>query len=136
MKIAQKELKEENLAQVLAIDCELRLADLSWKLCEMIEKFAPFGMGNPKPVFCTRALRLVEMRMVGNNSNHLKIKLDDPQTTKIEEVPAFDGIGFGMGNLANEIKPRDLIDIVYTLEKNVWNEEERLELKIKDLRLA
>lgn len=134
MKIAEKELNEKKLTQVLKIDCELRLSNLTWKLYESIEKFAPFGMGNPKPVFCTRSLRIVDMRTVGNNDKHLKLKLDDPRTKRIEEVPALDGIGFGMGAFASQIKVGDLVDLAYTLEKNVWNEEERLELKIKDIK--
>lgn len=136
MKIAEKELNEKKLTQVLKIDCELRLFNLTWKLYESIEKFAPFGMGNPKPVFCTRSLRIVDMRTVGNNDKHLKLKLDDPRTKRIEEVPALDGIGFGMGAFASQIKVGDLVDLAYTLEKNVWNEEERLELKIKDIRIS
>lgn len=142
IKIAEKELDEKKLTPVLTIDCELNLSHLTWKLYEGIERFAPFGMANPKPVFCSRGLRIVNMRVVGNNGKHLKIKLDDPQTKKVEKVPAFeeisifDGIGFGMADFANQIKRGDLVDVAYALEKNVWNNEERLELKIKDIRSA
>ena len=142
IKIAEKELDEKKLTPVLTIDCELNLSHLTWKLYKDIERFAPFGMANPKPVFCSRGLRIVDMRVVGNNGKHLKIKLDDPQTKKVEKVPAFeetsifDGIGFGMADFASQIKRGDLVDVAYTLEKNVWNNEERLELKIKDIRSA
>lgn len=135
IKIAEKELNEEKLTRVLQIDCDLRLSDLTWKLYEVLEKFTPFGIGNPKPIFVTYGLRIVEMRTVGNNDTHLKLKLDDPKTKKIEEVSALDGIGFGMGDLAAKIKVGDLVDIAYTLEKNTWNEEEKLELKIKDMKV-
>ncbi len=135
-KIVEKELNEKKLTRVLKIDFELRLSDLTWKFYEILEKFTPFGIGNPKPVFCTRNLRIVEKRTVGNNGNHLKIKLDDPQTEKIEKVLAFDGIGFGLGSFAAEVKTGDLVDIAYTLEKNVWNNEETLQLKIRDIKIT
>jgi single-stranded-DNA-specific exonuclease len=140
LKVAGKKLKKKDFVEVLAVDCELHLSQLSWKLYDAMEKFAPFGVGNPKPVFCTHGLRLVGMKTVGSNGNHLKIKLDDPETARVEEIPAFeegpafDGIGFGMGDFAHQLKPGDLIDIAYTLEKNVWNNEERLELRIKDIK--
>jgi len=140
-KIIAQKLAKKKLRPVLLIDFELKLSHLTWKLYELLEKLAPFGIENTEPVFCSRRLRVVSLRKVGNNGHHLKIRLDDPQTKKVEgvfafeETLAFDGIGFGLGDLFGKIKVGDLVDIAYTLEKNVWNNEERLELKIKDIKI-
>ena len=140
--IAEKKLKDKQLTPILKIDCQLRLFHLTWKLYEGMEKLAPFGLANSKPVFCSRGLRVTNQRTVGNNGKHLKLRLDDPRTPKIETMLAFEenqsleAIGFGMGDLAAKIKPGDLIDIAYTLENNSWRDTEKLELKIKDLHLG
>lgn len=141
-RVVEATIKEEDLRPVLKIDCQLKLFHLTWKLYEQLEKLAPFGMANPRPVFCSRGLRVTRMKVVGNHGRHLKIQLDDPQTPQVEDVlafeeaPAFEGIGFGLGDLAGKIKQGDLVDVAYTLEKNSWQDEEKLELKIKDLRVA
>lgn len=141
-RVVEATIKEAHLRPVLKIDCRLKLFHLTWKLYERLEKLAPFGMANPRPVFCSRSLRVTQMKVVGNHGRHLKIQLDDPQTPQVEDVlafeeaPAFEGIGFGLGDLAGKIKHGDLVDVAYTLEKNAWRDEEKLELKIKDLRAA
>jgi single-stranded-DNA-specific exonuclease len=51
-------LTQESLAPTLAIDLELAPAQLTLDLARWVERLQPFGMGNPEPVFLTRALTL------------------------------------------------------------------------------
>ena len=43
---------------VLACDVELQLADATPEFLDCLERMAPFGNGNPEPVFITRGVRL------------------------------------------------------------------------------
>ena len=135
-------LREEDLMPGFKIDCEVELSDLDWKLFERISHFEPFGIGNPRPVFLTTGLRVAGVRMVGNDRKHLKLRLDDIKTRKIEKAEAevvlststFDGIGFNLGFWGKELKEGDVVDLVYNLDKNIWNGKETLQLKVKDLK--
>lgn len=135
-------LKEEDLTPSFRIDCGVKLSDLDWKLFERLSQFEPFGIGNPRPVFLTTGLRLTSVRAVGNDQKHLKLRLDDVKTRKIEKAeadfplssPVFDGIGFNLGFWGDELKEGDIVDLIYSLEKNIWNGRTSLQMKVKDLR--
>ena len=124
---AESIIDEEVLIRSLKIDLELPLSFVSQDLYDRIQAFSPFGMGNPEPVFLSKELEVDEMNRVGYDKKHLKLRLRSKNI-------AFDCIGFGLGEKAKEIKIGDKIDIVYTIDKNEWNGEKKLQLKIKDFR--
>jgi single-stranded-DNA-specific exonuclease len=127
--VAEAELKGQDLSVKLEIEGELKLEDLNWELFEQIEKFEPFGMGNPKPVFLIKNLRVENVRTVGGDNKHLKLFLKHDNMVK-----SFEAIGFGMGNLISEIKYEDLLDIVCEINLNEFNGARKLELRLVDLR--
>ena len=137
-------LTEEDLTPFFKIDCEVRLSDLDWELFEKLSRFEPFGIGNPRPVFLTTGLRLTSVRAVGNDQKHLKLRLDDIKTRKIEKAeadiplspPVFDGIGFNLGFWGDKLKEGDIIDLIYSLDKNVWNGRTTLQMKVKDIKIS
>jgi single-stranded-DNA-specific exonuclease len=46
----------------------------------------------------------------------------------------FDAIAFNMGDKINEFRIGNKINIAYAIEKDDWNGNERLQLKIKDMK--
>ena len=84
-------------------------------------------MANPEPTFLTKELEVENIRLIGNESKHLKLKLKKGNMY-------FDGIGFGMGD-KNLLKVGDKVNIVYTIDQNNWNGNKSLQLKLKDLRV-
>ncbi|MBU1323169.1 single-stranded-DNA-specific exonuclease RecJ, partial [Patescibacteria group bacterium] len=65
---------------------------------------------------------------VGQDNKHLKLSLQG------DSSQAFDAIAFSFGHLAQKLKSNQLIDITYTLEKNVWNGKKDLQLKINNIK--
>ena len=90
-----------------------------------MDSLAPFGAGNPEPVFYAGRLDVLFSRVVGEK--HLKLKVG--QRNKIIEA-----IGF---NLAKR-HPLDgaKIDLLFTPEIDSWNGHEKLQLKIVDLEIT
>jgi single-stranded-DNA-specific exonuclease len=127
-KSAEELLTEEILTRRLKIDCELPLSILDKKLFDSLQQLAPFGMGNPEPVFASRGVTVENMRLMGKESTHLKLWLK-------ADGKSFEAIAFGMGELASEIKTGDKIDVAYTLDENTWNGSTKLQLKVKDIQL-
>lgn len=129
MQIAEKELNGKDLAPKLEIEAELNLADLNWELFEQIEKFEPFGMSNPKPIFLVKNLRVENVRSVGSDNKHLKLFLKHDNMVK-----SFEAIGFGMGDRIGEIKYGDLVEVVCEINLNEFNGTRKLELRLVDLK--
>ncbi len=125
--IANKIIKDEDLIPVLNIDLEVEPEDLSFEVYEELQRFAPFGEGNLRPLFLMRDLKISNLRMVGNNSNHLKCYLAG-------ELKGFSAIGFGLGGFCDKIKEGDKVDVVFELITDEWNGTRELQLKIVDLR--
>jgi len=132
--VANERLTEEVLRPTLKIDLEAPLADLNWSLLKDLKKFEPFGVGNPRPTFLTKSVRILDIRSVGGNGQHLKFRIRDVDDTTGQPCNHFPVIGFGFGEWAAELGRGDLVDIVYNFEENHWNGRQTLQLKLKDLR--
>ena len=123
---AEKMLDEVTLTRKLKIDCELSLSMITEKLYEALQVLAPFGMGNPEPVFATRDVIIQDIRVMGKEGSHLKLFLR-------QEKDSFEAIAFGMGERASELHVGDAIDVAYTIDENTWNGNTKLQLKVKDI---
>src|SRR3989344_5319574 len=124
---AELMLNKDLLTRNLRIDSELPLSLININLYESLQKLAPFGMGNPEPIFVSSCI-IEDIRLVGAEGKHLKLAVRDKKL----EVK-FEGIGFGLGDRANELHIGDKINITYTIDENEWNGEKHLQLKIKDI---
>ncbi len=114
----------DTFEQVLEIDAEIEGKKLTKSLVDDIEKFAPFGFGNPRPIFATYDMEVFDVRTVGQGK-HLKFKAGD-----------IDTIGFGMGDLQNVLQNGQPINLAYTLDIDDYNGLEKLQLKIKDIKVT
>ena len=140
IQLAEAEITPDLLIRQVKIDCQLNFYDLTSNLEKSIASLAPFGLGNPSPLFYTQGVIISRLKQVGRNNNHLKLILDDTATPEIEATPAdfersarpLDGIGFSMGQL--DLAVGDKIDIAYNLTLNRWQGRETLQLKIKEIR--
>lgn len=126
-KIAEKLLTPEILLKKLTVDMELSFSMLTMKLCDELQKFEPIGLGNPGPTFLSRKVEILDIRKVGRDAKHLKLRLK-------QDEHIFDSIFFGGGEIYSKPTPDAKVDIVYRLEKNIWNNHISLQLVIKDLR--
>jgi single-stranded-DNA-specific exonuclease len=119
-------LKEQDLVPKIRIDRELAKGDVTMDSAADIELLAPFGAGNPSPVFVYRNLSVSDIRGVGDNK-HLKLRLQDGGML-------VDAIGFHMGSLQEELATSDMVDVACQLEINTWNSMQRVQLQLKDVK--
>ncbi len=129
-KIAREKIKPEELRPSLDIDANLDLNEINWKIFGQIERFQPFGEGNPVPRFLASKAPLLQVRGVGVENKHLKLKLRD-KNGKI-----LDAIGFNLGDWIYKLIPGDKMDVVYELLSDEWNGNRKLQLKVVDLRIS
>ncbi|MFC1647177.1 single-stranded-DNA-specific exonuclease RecJ [Patescibacteria group bacterium] len=127
--LAQKELTDDKLRKVTKIDMEIPFDVVNEKLWKKLQELAPFGMGNYEPVFATRKVLVKDLRTVGKDGNHLKVKVGD-------EKNIFDCIGFRMGKMYSKILSSPRVDIAYTIDMNYWNGRNNLQLKLREVRVS
>lgn len=129
MEIVGKELDEDKLVKSLKVDLELDLSNITDELFVDINSLSPFGMGNPEPTFVSSSIEVVNAFLVGKDKKHLKMYL------KQGNGGVFEAIGFGMGEMCDQLSPNAPIDIVYTINENTWNGRSSLQLKLKDIKV-
>jgi single-stranded-DNA-specific exonuclease len=123
VELATTELKDVDLRPRIDIDAEVTLPELVGDTFLTIQKMAPFGQGNPAPIFLSHRVEVINCRTMGNGSDHLRMKLKQGDTV-------WDGVAFGLGNHLNEIESP--LEIVYNLEIDRWGGQEKLRLNILD----
>lgn len=125
-KVASRGLNENLLTRKLKIDCVLEFAQLDQELADLIALLAPFGPGNPEPVFSTKDTLVKKARTVGQTNKHLKLTVE-------KEGRLFEAICFGMGEML--LKVGDRVDLAYNLVVNIWNGNKKPELNVKDIKI-
>ena len=121
-------LKEKNVKQivpVINIDCEITKKDLNKSTIEQIKLLEPYGEKNKPPLLVYKNLKITSIRAL-SEGKHLKLELKD-------ENEIIDAIGFNLGELSEEYLIGDKVDIVGTLELNLYNGQEKIQINLKDI---
>ena len=113
-------LSEEDLLPEIRIDAELTSDDISLAMAEQVALLEPFGSGNPRPVFLLRCAKVVERSVL--KDRHLRLRL-------AVGGMCLDAMGF---SLAGRIPDGEYLDVVFSLEVNVWNGRKSVRLRLKD----
>ncbi len=111
----------KDFASKIRIDDVLGLSEITDEVVSELELLAPFGIGNPEPVFLAKSLDVLSERYF--KDKHLSLKLKEKDRT-------FDAVWF---NLKEPIKLPSRIDLVFTPEFNLWNGKKEIRLRIKDV---
>ena len=125
----EEHIEPEQREAILDIDAVIDFKDITKKLHSDLKHFAPFGPGNPKPLFCTLDVYdFGTSKVVGREQEHIKLELVDSKSNNV-----MNGIAFGQSASARYIKSKRSFDIAYTIEDNVFKRG-AVQLQIEDIR--
>lgn len=131
---AENGVKDEMLTPILTIDRVLETKDINDSTIDIINSFAPFGMSNTEPIFLTNNLEVVDLKLLGQERQHLKIRVIDKSSES--SYSSFEVIGFGMGLRANELRLGSNVDIAYNLTRDTWMGKTKMSLRLRDFRVS
>lgn len=119
---------DTSLKNRLTLDEELDLSDLSLETLKALDKLAPFGMDNKKPIFWLKNFKVTQARTMGQNNAHLKLRIS-------QNGAEFDVVAFNQGSLLQEFQQAQHLELAVTLSVNVWNGNTTLQLMLVDARV-
>ena len=122
---ANTELQNNELNPTLTLDFEISENNLTKKFLEEVNTLAPFGAGNPEPNLFWPKAEISEVRTIGSEHKHLKMKVGGKKLT---------AIAFGFGEFAPALEKQKNADLVFNFGENTWNGSSELQLKIVDAR--
>lgn len=124
-KIASDQISDEMLNRVLSIEGEISFSDINQKTIDYLQKMAPFGPGNMRPIFVARNLKISGIpRIVGEN--HLKFKA-------CQDRVVISAIGWKLSELYEMLISNRSLDMAFVIEENEWNGLKEIQLNIKDI---
>lgn len=110
----------DQLHPSLCIAAELTPADINISLIRELHHLAPFGQGNPEPLFLLRRALISDTRTVGKDYAHLQGR-----------VGGIKMVGFNLGHLMPQL--HEPVDIVYRLEIDTWQGREQVQMVVVDV---
>ncbi|OGI64358.1 single-stranded-DNA-specific exonuclease RecJ [Candidatus Nomurabacteria bacterium RIFCSPLOWO2_01_FULL_41_21] len=123
-----EKVKKEKFGKDANYDLKENLEVVNMKNWREIEKMAPFGMENPKPVFLFENVKIEKIKKFGKNGSgeHLEIIFSDGKEKEVKAISFFSGldsfdISLTEGNLVNLLATFDL-------SRFGWREELRLRI--------
>ncbi len=113
--IAQSKINLQALRSKVKINILLDLEIITPQLLERVLQFAPFGFGNPNPVFAIRGAKLLGYEPFGSTANFLKLRVGDERGNNLE-LTTFDD----WRELVMNLERGDAYDVAFTMSVNEW----------------
>ncbi|MFA6251344.1 MAG: single-stranded-DNA-specific exonuclease RecJ [Candidatus Paceibacterota bacterium] len=129
LKVFGDSIVEEESDEELKVDATISIDDVTNENYRVIEKLAPFGMGNPKPTFLFQNLEIFVIKEFGKEKNHLELTFKNSRGRQIKAISFFKT----RNSFKDVLKEGDSINLVATFEKNNFAGRDELRLRIVDV---
>jgi single-stranded-DNA-specific exonuclease len=126
--VADETLTPEDLMPRLHIDGDLTFRSITGDVASGVTSLAPFGAGNPRPVFAARGVQIVDgPRKL--NERHLKMALK-------QDGRIFRAVAWRAAERHEYLaEHKAALDVAFSLDQNQYNGETFVELTIADFRV-
>ncbi|PTM28384.1 single-stranded-DNA-specific exonuclease RecJ [Limosilactobacillus reuteri] len=126
---AVKQKFDPTVKQPLPIAMKLVPADVTQQLYNDIQRVAPFGPGNMEPVFELNNVKVVDVKTMGQEHQHLKFSI-------VSDKKNLTVVAFGQGNLATLLSaPTGQINLAVKVSLNEWRGKKSVQLMLEDLQI-
>ena len=131
LSVSYSKVKREKLERKIVYDIKSDLSAVNIKNCREIERLAPFGLGNPKPVFLFPNVKIEKIKKFGKNGSeeHLEIIFSDASKTKVKAISFFsNNDSFNMPLMEGK-----MVNLLATFDLSRFRGKEELRLRIVDI---
>jgi single-stranded-DNA-specific exonuclease len=128
IRYADDVLDPEDLKPILHLDAIVSLQAITLDFVEQMEALAPYGAGNPTPVFGAYDVYIAStIRRLGEKGQHAKFQVRQ-ETTKLEVI------AFQQADHVQAFAPQTPLNIAFTPLVNTWQGRYNVELQLRALR--
>lgn len=121
---AMKKVSALEVDAAVDVDSVLSVSDINWKFWDSIDKMAPFGEKNSKPLFMLQKVTVVGYKKFGKAAEHVEVRVGDDNGAILPAISFFSDI---------IVAVNDVIDMVATVEKSNFKGRPELRLRIVDI---
>ena len=124
---------EDDLSQ--HADAVLTPEEINKSYLMKVEKLAPFGIGNPKPVFLLRNVSIQSISRFGKGEEHLKLKIDVSDGNETVDAVTFFVKGL-VARTASALTHGSRVNLLAHLERDTFSRGNPVRLRLLDIRLV
>ena len=114
---------EEGVEAIISID------DVTTQNYNVIDKLAPYGIGNPKPKFLFKELPIYAIKEFGKEKNHLELGFLNSKSKQIKAIAFFKT----KESFSHILSVGERVNLVATFEKSTFAGRTELRLRIVDV---
>ena len=129
---SMEEIKQENpdiFCRQYDIDLNVDVEELTVDFARELEMLAPFGNSNPKPLFQLSNVTLDDIRYMGDAEQHMRFFAWSHSGRRIQCVLFNDAQRYGLA-----VHARRPVELVGTLECQVWQGQERIQFLVDEIK--
>ena len=120
---------EQPFKEMYEYETELGMNDVNESVYGEVSKLAPFGVGNPKPVFLFRDSVVQGVRVFGKQNEHLELIFQDSIGRGVKAIAFFTKFN-AFGDVLEVGKK---IHLFASIEKSTFGYKSEIQLRIKDI---
>jgi single-stranded-DNA-specific exonuclease len=118
-------LDTQGLIRTLDIDAVISLDELDETMIRWINDLEPYGPGNPRPVFASMGVKVLETFHMGREQQHLRLRVET-------NGAQFTALAF---NQAHKWQPNtEFADLVFTVMKDSFRGKGAIALRLLDFK--
>ncbi len=119
--VLKEELKE--------VDGVLSLDDVNISMFRKLEKFSPFGVGNPKPVFKFSNVLIKNIKLFGKQKEHIELVFENSKKVDVRSIGFF----MKLESFDRKVEEGSRVDLIATMELSYFKGRPELRLRIVDI---
>lgn len=125
-------LKGKIEVEEIIADAKISFDEVTNENYQLIEKLAPYGVENPKPLFLFEKVMIEGVKMFGKEANHLELVFKNSRGRDVK------AIGFFIKDTDYEptLKAGDVINLLANFEKSTFRGFAELRLRIVDIEIV
>ncbi len=125
--VAHDRLRPDDLVSEVRVDLEISIDDVTPELEGLLRHFEPFGAGNPSPALLARGVHLSSPPRALSHDG-LKMRLG-------RAGGSLDAVAWGAAHRLSELDAGGPVDVVFRVERDEWQGEQRVQAKVTDFRV-
>jgi single-stranded-DNA-specific exonuclease len=129
---ARNKLAGQDLRPTLLADAEIHLEELRQRdFLKYLDMLQPTGQSNAEALFLSRGVKIVDVRYMGAEKQHVKFKVEVPFNMGV-----LDLVAFRQADKAAGLRSGDRIDVMFNFERNEFNGFVTPQMNARDFRRA
>ena len=121
-----QEIDEDDFTDILELDAEVKLSQMSIKEIQSLDLLRPFGQGNRVPLFVVKNVLMNNRGRVGKEGEHLRFNVTDGTDTVA-------CIMFRVPDVERLVDYTGVVDIVFEAVAETWMGRTKPKLMVKDI---